>query len=109
MKSEVLKSIKSAEEEYQSLQNKVMAERKRSLSDAELEADNLIMKASENVEEYKKVRLAEARQQAEKRRLEIMKEGDRKAADLKVKGSQNFDKSVNMLVARFRESVNVNT
>jgi V/A-type H+-transporting ATPase subunit G/H len=109
MKSEVLKNIKTAEEEYQSLLSTVMAEKRRRLSDAELEADNLVMKASASAEEYKKLKYEEIRQQAERKRTEIMMEGDRKAADLKAKGSKNFDKAVNLLVARFRERMNVST
>ena len=61
MKTEVLKNIKATEDEYQSIINTVMAERKRILADAELEADNLVMKASTSAEEYRKMRLAEAR------------------------------------------------
>ena len=72
MKTEVLKNIKATEDEYQSLINTVMAERKRSLSDAELEADNLIMKASTSTDEYRKMRLAEARAQAERKHAEVV-------------------------------------
>lgn len=107
MKTEVLKSIRATEEEYQSLISTVMAERKRSLSDAELEADNLVMKATANAEEYKKMRLAEAREQAEKKHAEIVREGERKAADLKAKGSKNLNSAVELLVSRFKEKLHV--
>jgi V/A-type H+-transporting ATPase subunit G/H len=107
MKTEVLKSIRATEEEYQSLISTVMAERKRSLSDAELEADNLVMKATASAEEYKKMRLAEARQQAEKRHAGIVREGEQKAADLKAKGSNNLNSAVELLVSRFKEKLHV--
>jgi V/A-type H+-transporting ATPase subunit G/H len=105
MKTEVLKDIKATEEEYQSRINTVMAERKRSLSDAELEADNLVMKASASAEEYKKMKFGEARQQAERKREEIISEGQRKAEDLKARGSQNLHKAVELLVSRFKEKL----
>jgi len=107
MKTEVLKNIKTTEEEYQSRISTVMAERKRSISDAELEADNLVMKAAAGAEDYKKLKLAEARENAEKRRREIITEGERKAADLKGRGSQNLPKAVELLVSRFKEKLNV--
>ena len=105
MKTEVLKDIKTTEEEYQSRISTVMAERKRSISDAELEADNLVMKAGASAEEYKKMKFTEARQQAEKKREEIIREGDRKAGDLKAKGSHNLDTAVELLVSRFKEKL----
>jgi V/A-type H+-transporting ATPase subunit G/H len=105
MKIDVLKDIKATEEEYQSRINKVMAERKRSLSDAELEADNLVMKASTGAEEYKNMRFAEARKQAEDRREEIISDGERKAEELKARGRQNLDRAVELLVSRFKETL----
>jgi V/A-type H+-transporting ATPase subunit G/H len=109
MKTDVLKDIKATEEEYQSRISTVMAERKRSLSDAELEADNLVIKAGTSAEEYKKMKLAEARQQAEKRRGEIVREGEKKAEDLKAKGSQNLHKAVELLVSRFKEKLHADS
>jgi V/A-type H+/Na+-transporting ATPase subunit G/H len=109
MKTEVLKEIKATEDEYQSLITTVMAERKRSLSDAELEADNLVLKASSSAEEYKKMRLAEARTKAEGKHAEIVREGERKSADLKEKGSKNLNSAVELLVSRFKESLHAHT
>ncbi|NYT20494.1 MAG: ATPase [Methanomicrobiales archaeon] len=109
MKTDVLKNIKATEEEYQSLISTVMAERKRSLSDAELEADNLVMKASTNAEEYRKMRLAEARQQAERKHAEVIREGERKSSDLKAKGSKNLNSAVELLVSRFKERLHALT
>jgi len=105
MKTEVLKNIKATEDEYQSIINTVMAERKRILADAELEADNLVMKANTSAEEYRKMRLAEARAQAERKHAEIVREGERKSADLKEKGTQNLNSAVELLVSRFKESL----
>ncbi len=107
MKTEVLKSIRATEEEYQSRISTVMAERKRNLSDSELEAGNIVMKATANADEYKKMRLAEARQQAERKHAEIVREGERKAADLKAKGSNNLNPAVELLVSRFKEKLHV--
>jgi V/A-type H+-transporting ATPase subunit G/H len=66
MKTEVLQQIKKSEDEYQSLVNTARDERKTRIAQAELEADNLIAKASSDAEAYKKTRLADARQQAAK-------------------------------------------
>lgn len=84
------------------------AERKRSISSAELEADNLILKASNGAEEYKKQRLADARQQAAMKHAEIIRAGDLRAAELREKGSKNLDKAVELLVSRFKEQLDVN-
>jgi V/A-type H+-transporting ATPase subunit G/H len=105
MKTEVLKNIKTTEEEYQSRISTVMAERKRSVSDAELEADNLVMKAAAGAEEYKKLKLGQARENAERRRKEIIAEGERKAADLRLRGGKNLPKAVELLVSRFKEKL----
>ena len=109
MKTDVLKNIKATEDEYESLINTVMAERKRSLSDAELEADNLVTKASGGAEEYKKMQLAEARLQAETKHAEIVRDGERKAAELKAKGGKNLNTAVELLVSRFKEKLHVNS
>jgi V/A-type H+-transporting ATPase subunit G/H len=107
MKTEVLRNIKTTEEEYRALISTVQAERKRSLSNAELEADNLIMKATNNAEEYKKMRLAEARQQAAKHHAEIIQDGRRRAAALREKGEKNLPGAVNLLVSSFAERLHV--
>lgn len=109
MKTDVLKDIKATEDEYEALISTVMAERKRSLSDAELEADNLLIKSNASAEEYKKMRLAEARAQAERKHAEIVREGERKAADLKEKGSNNLNSAVELLVSRFKESLHAHS
>ena len=109
MKTDVLRNIKATEEEYKTLITTVMAERKRSISDAELEADNLVMKAGASAEEYRKMRLAEARQQAEKKHAEIVNEGAQRAAELRAKGSKNLDSAVELLVSRFKERLHAGT
>ncbi len=107
MKTDVLKDIKATEDEYQARISTVMAERKRSLSDAELEADNLVLKANANAEEYKKMMLAEAHRQAENKRTEIVRAGEDKAEHLKAKGSKNLNSAVELLVSRFKEQLHV--
>jgi V/A-type H+-transporting ATPase subunit G/H len=51
------------------------------------------------------MRLAEARVQAERKHADIVREGERKAADLKEKGSKNLNSAVELLVSRFKESL----
>lgn len=103
MKTEVLKNIKETEAEYQKTISDAMAERKRSTANADLEADNLIMKATHDAEEYKKARLAEARQNAAKKHHEILTEGKRRAAELKERGTRNLGRAADLLVSRFKE------
>ncbi|MCU0628205.1 MAG: hypothetical protein MUE45_01765 [Methanoregulaceae archaeon] len=55
------------------------------------------------------MRLAEARAQAERKHAEIVREGERKAADLKEKGSKNLNSAVELLVSRFKESLHAHT
>ena len=105
MKTDVLRNIKATEEEYNTVITTVMAERKRSISNAELEADNLVIKAGASAEEYRKMRLAEARQQAERKHADIVKEGGQKAAELRAKGSKNLNSAVELLVSRFKEKL----
>ncbi len=107
MKTEVLKDIKTAEEEYRTMIRNAEAERKKNLADAELEADNLLLKAKSNAEEYKKNRMADARQRAEEAHARIIREGGERAAALTEKGSKNLDRAVELLVSRFREQLNV--
>jgi V/A-type H+/Na+-transporting ATPase subunit G/H len=107
MKTEVLKDIKKAEEEYQSMISKAQEEKKHNRSQAELEADNLVTKAESNAEQYKKLKLEEARHQAEQKHAEIIKNGNQRALVLKEKGLKNLSKAVQLLVLRFREQLHV--
>jgi V/A-type H+-transporting ATPase subunit G/H len=107
MKTEVLKDIKKAEEEYQSMISKAQEERKHKHSQAELESDNLVAKAQSNSEQYKKLKLEEARNQAALKHAEIIKNGNQRAAALKEKGEKNLSKAVQLLVVRFKEQLHV--
>jgi len=107
MKTDVLKNIKATEDEYRSMISTAMADKKRSIADAELEADNLIMKATSTAEDYKKRRLADARQQAQEKHAEIASKGERRAAELKETGSKKLDEAVELLVSRFKEHLHV--
>ena len=107
MRTEVLRDIKKTEEEYQTMIRAAQDERKLKRSQAELEADNLVTKAQGNVEEYKKLKLEEARRQAELRHAEVIREGDQRAAALKAKGAPHLSKAVQVLVARFKEQLHV--
>jgi len=83
MKTEVLKDIKKTETEYQSMISAAQEEKKKRHSQAELEADNLITKAQSNAEQYKKLKLEEARHQAAHKHAENLKNGNRRAAALR--------------------------
>ncbi|MGA2934465.1 MAG: ATPase [Methanomicrobiales archaeon] len=107
MKTEVLKAIKKAEEEYQAEMAGAKAEKERSLSAATLEADNLVMKAGTGSGEYKKKRLDDARREAARRREEILREGERKAALLREQSGKNLDGAVRLLLSRFETEVYV--
>jgi len=108
MRTEVLRDIKKTEEEYQTMIRAAQDERKLKRSQAELEADNLVTKAQGNVEEYKKLKLEEARRLAALRHTGIITEGDRRAAALKAKGAPHLSQAVQLLVARFKEQLHVN-
>ena len=73
MKTEVLRDIKKTEEEYQKTISAAQEEKKQRHSQAELEADNLVTKAQSNAEQYKKLKLEEARHQAALKHAEIIK------------------------------------
>jgi V/A-type H+-transporting ATPase subunit G/H len=107
MKTEVLRDIKKAEEEYEKLISTAQEEKKRKKSQAELEADNLVAKAQSNAEQYKKLKLEEARQQAASKHAEILKGGSQRAEALRVKGEKNLNGAVQLLVARFKEQLHV--
>ncbi|WP_394339344.1 MULTISPECIES: ATPase [unclassified Methanoculleus] len=105
MKTDVLKSIRETEEEYQAMIRDAQAGRKKSLSDAEVEADNLIQKAQKDAEGYRNQRLAEARAQAQNRYAGIVKEGEARADALQQQGERNLTKAVDFIVARFKEQL----
>ncbi|HII76599.1 MAG TPA: ATPase [Methanolinea sp.] len=109
MKTEVLKNIKATESEYQKMISDALAEKKRNSANAELEADNLIMKATHDAEEYKKAKLAEARQNAAKKHDEILAEGKRRAAELKERGTRNLGRAADLLVSRFKERLHAHS
>jgi V/A-type H+-transporting ATPase subunit G/H len=107
MRTEVLRDIRKTEEEYRTMIRTAQDERKQRRSQAELEADNLVTKAKGNAEEYKKLKLEEARRQAASRHADILKEGEVKASALKQKGAQHLGKAVQLLVTRFKEQLHV--
>ncbi|WP_292367170.1 MULTISPECIES: V-type ATPase subunit subunit G family protein [unclassified Methanoculleus] len=107
METDVLKSIRETEEEYQAMIRDAQAERKKSLSDAELEAENLVLKAQKDAGEHRNQRLAEARAQAQNRYEEIVREGEARAEALKATGNKNLAKAVDFIVTRFKEQLHV--
>jgi V/A-type H+-transporting ATPase subunit G/H len=107
MKTEVLKSIKEAEEAYKETVAAAVEKKRRSISDAELEADNLIAKANLDAEEYRKTRLVQARQEADVQYKAIAQEGHRRAAEMKNEAGSKKEKAVELLVGRFKEQINV--
>ncbi len=107
MKTEVLRDIKKTEEDYQKTITAAQEEKKYRHSQAELEADNLVIKAQSNAEQYKKMKLEEARHQAALKHAEIIKSGNQKAAAIREKGSKNLPKAVQLLVLRFKEQLHV--
>ena len=109
MKTEVLRDIKKTEEDYQKTISAAQDEKKHRHSQAELEADNVITKAQSNAEQYKKLKLEEARQQAALKLAEIIKGGNQRAAAIRDKGSNNLNKAVQLLVVRFKEQLHANS
>ena len=107
MRTEVLRDIKKTEEEYRTIIQAAQEERRHRRSQAELEADNLVTKATSNAEEYKKLKLEEARRQAAIRHASIIREGESRAKALKQKGAEHMDKAVQLLVVRFKEQLHV--
>jgi V/A-type H+-transporting ATPase subunit G/H len=108
MRTEVLRDIKKTEEECQSMIHAAQEERKHRRSQGELEADNLVTKAQGNAEEYKKLKLEEARRQAELKNADVLKAGNQQAAALKEKGAVHLPKAVQLLLSRFKEQLHVN-
>jgi V/A-type H+-transporting ATPase subunit G/H len=105
MKTEVLMAIRKAEEEYQKEIDGAKAEKERRLVAAALEADTLLMNARTGTEEYKKKRLEDARKEAARKREEILREGERKAALLREQAGKNLDGAVRLLIKRFEAEV----
>jgi len=105
MKTEVLRSIKKAEEDYRTMVHEVKAERERRVTEAGLRSDQLVMKAKVDLEEQRKKRLAEARVEAKRRSAEAVSEGERQAAEVREKGRQNVERAVKFLSSRFEEEL----
>jgi len=109
MKAEVLQKIKQTESEYEKMISEAIAESRRASANAELEADNLVMKATHDAEEYKKSKMAEVREIAARKREEILKEGVARAAELRQRDSRNLEKAALLLVSRFKEQLHVHS
>jgi V/A-type H+-transporting ATPase subunit G/H len=107
MKTEVLKDIKAAEEEYGTTIRNAEEDRKKGLANAELEAGNLIIKANNTAEEYRKKRMADARTHAAEAHARIIREGEQGAVALRDQGKRNLERAVALLVTRFREQLHV--
>lgn len=107
MKSEVLKSIKQAEEEYNSMVSTAKAEQKQKIADAGVEAAHIVEKATADAEAYKKQRLADAASDAAAKRAKILKDGEARAAKLRADSLARLDAAVDLLVSRFKEQLHV--
>ena len=105
MKTEVLRSIKKAEEEYEKEIAEAKAEKERRLAAAALEADSLVMKARTGTEEFKKKRLEEARREAARKREAILRGGEGQATLLREQSGKNLDGAVRLLIKRFEAEV----
>jgi V/A-type H+/Na+-transporting ATPase subunit G/H len=105
MRIEVLKSIKQSEEAYKTMIAEARAEKERRINAARLEADNMVIRAAADVEEYKKKRLADAHAEAAIKRRAIMKEGEERVNALRAKGKKNQEKAVAFLTTRFKEQL----
>ena len=86
LKADVYKRQRETEEKYQEMIRDAQAERKKSLSDAELEAENLVQKAEKDARDHRNQRLVDARAEAQNRYAEIIKEGEARAETLKAQG-----------------------
>ncbi len=105
MKTEVLKAIRKAEEEYQAEIAQAKAEKERRIAAATLEADSLVMKTRTGTEEYKKHRLEEARREAARRRDSIVRAGEQQASLLREQAGKKLDGAVRILMKRFEAEV----
>ncbi|KQC04449.1 MAG: ATPase [Methanoculleus sp. SDB] len=107
MKTEVLQSIKKAEEEYKSMISAAEEEKKRSIASAEQEADQLVQKAKLDVEDYRKKCLADARNDAAQKFEETLKKGEQGTAAMRSAAVGNLSRAVELLVERFKGQLNV--
>jgi V/A-type H+/Na+-transporting ATPase subunit G/H len=107
MKVEVLKRIKDTEQGYTAMINGAKAAKEKRIAAARLEADSRVIRAEAEIEEYKKKRLAEAREEIGRKREAIQRKGEEHAAALRNRGTSNLDRSVAFLVKRFREQLHV--
>jgi V/A-type H+-transporting ATPase subunit G/H len=105
MKTEVLKAIRKAEEEYEIEIAQAKAEKERRLAAAALETDNLVIKARAGAEEYKKKKLDDARREAARKREEILRAGEHQASLLREQSGKNLDGAVRLLLKRFEAEV----
>jgi len=106
MKTEVLKSIKETEKEYRLMISAAKEDKKRSLADGKLEAENLIAKAQRDAEEYKVKCIADARKEAEEKYAAIISDGDIGVAALRDKSHLKLDNAVDLLVTEFKGKLN---
>jgi V/A-type H+-transporting ATPase subunit G/H len=107
MKTEVLKSIKETEAKSKSAITAAEAEREQTLSAARLEADNLIAKAVQIAEDYKKQKLSDARNAAAAKHAAIATQGKAEAETLIMQGSRRLPQATSLFVERFKEKLNV--
>ncbi len=105
MRVEVLKSIKQSEVAYTTMIAEARAEKERRINASRLEADNMIIRAATDIEEYKKKRLADAHAEAAVKRNAVMKEGEERVNALRTKGKKNLEKAVTFLMTRFKEQL----
>ncbi|MDR3101836.1 MAG: ATPase [Methanocalculaceae archaeon] len=105
MKTEVLKNIKETEAQCKSTITAAEAEREQILANARLEADNLITKATNVAEGYKKQRLSDARNVATAKHAAIVIQGKTDANATIAAGSKKLPQAVSLFVERFKEKV----
>ncbi|MHC1626738.1 MAG: ATPase [Methanoculleaceae archaeon] len=107
MKTEVLQRIKEAEDEYRRSIDEAMKRRGERIAAAEMEAEQIVAKARSDTEEYRRERLAEAREEARRQYEQIVQEGEMEAAGIRERGRTNMDRAVQKLVESFMEHLDV--
>ncbi|NYT05510.1 MAG: ATPase [Methanomicrobiales archaeon] len=107
MKTEVLTSIKKAEEEYKTTISAAEEDRKKSIASAEQEADHLVQKAKLDAEEYRKKRLSDIRSEAAQRHEETLVKGEQATAAMRSGAQARVSKAADVLVERFKGQLNV--
>ena len=99
----VLKDIRNAEKESDSILEKAEKEKEKILNEAQKKAEEIFQKEKESAKDFHEKKLVDFRSKSDSMLKEKIEEGRKQAAQLESKAKKNMDKAFDFIMKKFEE------